>query len=105
MKIEPFIYYYQKQIDSYNKTVHNILMREIPFILPAFQKNKKEKEGIITLLVTGFIGLAYKVISSYLHNKLQKAFQKAFIAMEKQVNLERKQNFSFAGFKGNVWHL
>ena len=35
--------------------------------------------GILTLLVTGFIGLAYKGISSYLYNKLQKALQKALI--------------------------
>ena len=28
-----------------------------------------ENRGIITSLVTGFIGLAYEGISSYLHNK------------------------------------
>ena len=61
MKIVPFIYYYKKQIDSYNKTVHNIKTKEIPLILLNFEKNKKEKRGIITSLVTSFIGLAYKV--------------------------------------------
>ena len=60
-------------------------MKEIPLILPKFQKNKKEKRGIITSLVTGFIGLPYKVKSSYLHNKRQTALKKAFIAMENQV--------------------
>ena len=69
VKIVPFICYYKKQIDSYNKTVHNILMKEIPLILQNVSKNKKEKRGIPTLLVTGFIGLACKGISSYLHNK------------------------------------
>ena len=58
-KIVPFVYFYKKQIDSYNKIVHDILMKEIPLILPNFQKNRKEKRGIITSLVTGFIGLAY----------------------------------------------
>ena len=43
MKILPFIYYYKKQIDSYNKTVHCISMKEIPLMLPNFQKNKKKK--------------------------------------------------------------
>ena len=52
------VYFYKKQIDSYNKVVHDILTKEIPLILPNFPKNKKEKRGIITLLVTGFIGLA-----------------------------------------------
>ena len=47
-------------------------MKEIPLILPNFQKNKKEKRDIITSLVTGFIGLAYEGISSNLHNKRQK---------------------------------
>ena len=64
-------------------------MKEIPLILPNLQKNNKEKRGIITLLVTGFIRLAYKGISSYLDNKRQTALKKAFIAMENQVNLER----------------
>ena len=27
MKIVPFVYFYKKQIDSYNKTVHDILMK------------------------------------------------------------------------------
>ena len=67
----PFVYFYRKQTDSHNKTVHDILMKEIPLILPNFPKNKKEKRGIITLLVTGFIGLAYKSISIYLHKKVK----------------------------------
>ena len=68
-------------------------MKEIPLILLKFQKNKKGKRGIITSLVTGFIGLAYEEISSYLHDKRQKALQRAFIAMEKQVKLERNKIF------------
>ena len=68
-KIVPVIYYYEKQIDSYNQIVHNILTKEIPSILLNFHKNKKEKIGIISSLVTGFIGSAYEGISSYLHNK------------------------------------
>ena len=95
LKIVPFVYYYMKQIDSYSKIVHNILMKGIPLILPNFQKKKKERRGIITSLVTGFIGLAYEGISSYLHNKRQKALQRAFIAVEKQVNLERNKIFHF----------
>ena len=89
----PFVYFHKKQIDSYNKTVHAILIIEIPLMLPNFQKNKKEKRGIITSLVTGVIILAYKGISTYLHNKRQTGLKKAFIAMEKQVNLERNKIF------------
>ena len=59
-KIVPFIDFYKKQIDYYNKTVHDILTKEIPLILLNFPKNRKQKRGIITLLVTGFIRLAYE---------------------------------------------
>ena len=48
---------------------------------------------IISSLVTGFIGLAYECISSYLHNRRQKALQKAFVAMENKVNLEQNRIF------------
>ena len=58
-KIIPFIYYYKKQVDSYNQTVYNIFTREIPLILLAFIKNKEDKRGLITTLVADFIGLAY----------------------------------------------
>ena len=44
VKIVHSAYYYRKQIESYNKTVYNILMKEIPLILSNFQKNKKGKE-------------------------------------------------------------
>ena len=44
-------------IGCYNKTVNNILTKEIPSKLPNIPKNGEEKRGIITLLATGFIGL------------------------------------------------
>ena len=45
----PFIDFYKKQIDYYDKTVHDILTKEIPLILPNFPKNRKEKRGLIAL--------------------------------------------------------
>ena len=83
-----FVDFYKKQIDYYNKTVHDILTRENPLILPNSPMNRKQKRGIITSLVTGFIRLAYEGISSDLHYERQKALKKAFGAMESQVNLE-----------------
>ena len=75
-KIIPFIYYYKKLVDPYNKTVYNILRKQIHLILPNFSKNKKEKRGKIALLVTSFIGLACEGISSYLHNKDRKPYKR-----------------------------
>ena len=44
-------------------------------------KIEKKKRGIITSLITGFIGLAYEGISSFLHNRKHKALHKAVKAM------------------------
>ena len=66
-KIRPFVTYYNKLINSYNNTTHNILEKEIKLLLP--QVNRKPKCGIITTLVSSFIGLAYEGISSFLQYK------------------------------------
>ena len=66
--IVPFIDFYKKQIASYNQMWYKIL-DEISLLLPNFPKTRQEKRGIITSLITGFIGLAYEEISSYLHNR------------------------------------
>ena len=66
-KIEPFVVYYKRLMKSYNTTAPNILENEINLILP--QIPRKQKCGIITMLVSSFIGLAYEGISSFLHHK------------------------------------
>ena len=72
-KIEPFVMYYKRLIKSYNNTAHNILKNEIKLILP--QVPRKQKHGIITRLVSSFIGSAYEGITSFLHHKAVKAME------------------------------
>ena len=55
-KIKPFVIYYNKLINSYYNTTHNILEKEIKLLLPHI--SKRQKCGIITTLVYSFIGLA-----------------------------------------------
>ena len=62
-KIDPFVLYYKRLIKSYNNTAHNILENEINLILP--QILRKQKCGIITMLVSSFIGLAYEGMLKY----------------------------------------
>ena len=62
---------------------HNILENEINLILP--QVAGKQKCGIITMLVSSFIGLAYEGISSFLHHKCNKALHKAVKAMDNAI--------------------
>ena len=52
-------------------------------IIPA-----KQKQGIITMLVSGFIGLAYEGISSFLHNRRHKALHKAVTAMDSKTTIQ-----------------
>ena len=67
--------HYERLIKTYNNTTHNILKNEINLILP--QIPRKQKHGITTTLVSSFIGVAYEDISSFLHNKQNKALHKA----------------------------
>ena len=43
-KIVPFIDFYKKQIDYYNKMVCDILTKEIYLILPHFQRKEKKRK-------------------------------------------------------------
>ena len=88
-KIESFVFYYKRLIKSYNNTVHNILENEINFILP--QIPRKQKCGIITTLVSSFIGLAYEGISCFLHHRQKKALHKAVNAMDNKANIQHNK--------------
>ena len=89
-KIKPYVDYYKQQIKSYNNTVHHILKNEIDFILP--QLPTKQKWGIITALVSGFIGLVYEGISSFLHNRRHKALHKAVKALDSKTTIQHVIN-------------
>ena len=78
-KIKPVVTYYKRLINSYNNTAHNILEKEIKLLLP--QVKRKQKCGIITTLVSSFIGLVYEGISSILHHKGNNALLQAVKAM------------------------
>ena len=84
-KIKPFVPYYSKFIHSYNRTANNILQNEIRLLLPQVSR---QKHGIITTLVSSFIGLAYEGISSLLQQKHKNALHKAVNAINNQVNIQ-----------------
>ena len=84
-KIKPFVSYYSKLINLYNKTAHNILENQIKLLLPQISR---QKCGIITTLVSGFIGLAYGGISSFLQRKCENALQRAINAMGNEASIQ-----------------
>ena len=63
-KIEPYMFYYKRQIKSYNNTAHNILKNEIDLILPQIPRKTKMLNHHYHSF--SFIGLAYESISSFL---------------------------------------
>ena len=88
-KIEPFVIYYKRLIKSYNDTAHNILENEINLLLP--QVSRKQKCGIITMLISSFIGLAYEGVSSFLHHRRNKALYMAIKTMENKANIQHNK--------------
>ena len=85
-RIEPFVLYYKRLIKSHNNKAHDILENEINLTLP--QIPRKQKFGIITTLVSSFIGLAYEGISSFLHHKQNRALHKAVRAMDSKTTIQ-----------------
>ena len=86
--IVPYINFYKKQIAYYNHTSYEMLTNEIGLTLPTFPKEKRHKRSIIGSIISGVIGLTYEDISSFLHNKCQKALQKAVNVMEKKAKFQ-----------------
>ena len=66
-KAKPFVTCYNKLINSYNNTAHNILEKKIKLLLT--KVGKWQKHGIITTVISSLIGLAYEGISSFLQHK------------------------------------
>ena len=93
IKIALYVIYCKKQVDYYNWIAYEILTSELALILPTFSKQERQKRGIITSLITDFIGLAYEGISSFLHYKRQKALHKAVQGMENKVGLQHSKIF------------
>ena len=92
-KIERYVHYYRKQTESVNNTAHLILKNGIDLILP--QLLTKHKHGIIMTLVSSFIGLAYKGISSFLHNRRHKELHKAVKAMDSKTAIHHNKLMHF----------
>ena len=79
------------QINACNKTAHHILKNEVDLILPKFPKAWKNKREIFSTIISGFIGLAFKGILSFLHNCRHKSLHKAVMAMSIKTDIQRNK--------------
>ena len=79
-KVKPFVTFYNKLINSYNNTAHTIKL-----LLP--KVGKRQKCGIITTVISSFIGSVYEGISSFLQHKRNYTLHKAVNAMNNKANI------------------
>ena len=79
------------QIKAHNNTIHHILTIEVDLILPKFPKGQKSKRGIFSAIISGFVGLAFEGISSFLHNRRHKALHKTVKAMSIWTDIQRNK--------------
>ena len=94
-KVRPYMAFYKMQINAHNKTAHHILKSKVDIILPKFPKGRKSKRGIFSAIISGFVGLAFKGISSFLHNGRHKALHKAVSAMSIKTDIQRNKLMHF----------
>ena len=90
-KVRPFMALYKMQISAHNLTAHKILKNEVDLILPKFHKEHRNKRGIFGAIISGFLGLAFEGISSFLHHKRRKALQKAVKSMSISTEAQRNK--------------
>ena len=79
------------QIKAHNATAHHTLKKEVDLILPKFYTHQKNKRGIFSMIITGFFGLPFEGISSFLHHKRHKALHKAVKAMSISTDTQRNE--------------
>ena len=85
--LKPFISYYSKLIKTYNSTVYDLENK----IKPLLPKRPRQKCGLMTTLVSGFIGLAYEGISSFLQRKWDNALKRAVSALDNEINAQHNK--------------
>ena len=81
--------FYKMQINACNKT--HILKNEVDLLLPTFPEGRKGKRGIFSVIISGFFGLAFEGISSFLHNRKHKALHKAVHTMSYKADIQRNK--------------
>ena len=90
-KLRPFMAFCKMQIKACNMTGHHILKNEVDLILPKFYTEQRNKRGIFGAIISGFVGIGFEGISSFLHHERHKAFHKAVKAMSITMDAQRNK--------------
>ena len=79
------------QINACHATAPQILKNEVDLILPKFYAEHRDKRGIFETIISGFIGLAFEGISSFLHHKRHNVLQRAVKAISISMDMQRNK--------------
>ena len=90
-KLRPFMSLYKMQITAHNLIANKILKNEVDLILPKFQPQRRNKRAIFGAIISGFLGLAFEGISSFLDHKRHRALQKAVKMMSIKTDAQRNK--------------
>ena len=90
-KIRPYMMLYKMPITTHNLTAQKTLKNEVDLILPKFQTQRRDKRTIFRAIISGFLGLAFEGISSFLHHKRHRALQKAVKMMSIMMDAQRNK--------------
>ena len=96
--------FYKMQINVCNKTAQHILKNEVDLILPKFPEGRKSRRGIFSTIISGFEGLVFERISSFLHNRRNKALHKEVCTMSFKADIQRNIHTLWKYFS-YVWSL
>ena len=92
IKLRPYMAFYKMQINACDKTAHHILRNEVALILPKFPEGRKSKRGIFGTIISGFVGLAFEGISSFLCTRRHIALHKAVCTMSAKTDIQKETN-------------
>ena len=67
------------------------MKNEVDLILPKFQTQRRNKRTIFEAIISGFLGLAFEGISSFLHHRKHRALQKAVKMMSITTDAQRNK--------------
>ena len=79
------------QIIVNNLTAHKILKNKVDLTLPNFQIQRINKRPIFGAIISGFLGLAFEGILSFLHHISHRALQKAVKMMSITMDAQRNK--------------
>ena len=83
--------HYVNKHKFYNISIHQLIEKEIPAVLPKIHSKDRNKRSIIGPIISGIIGIAHETISYFLKRKRDNAMRKAYHALNTKQNIMKNE--------------